>query len=259
MPDTPIEDEEHLLATPLSFYERIIGAMLVSRISKPPFTQEDFRLFNGFAAQITIENARLHEKLERYTHALEATVEARTAQVEQQSKWLETILLTVQDALIVTDCAGIIRMANPSALRLTERPTSELVGKPLQSILEHMMDDSTSWSGGIAAPARGHIQLHDRHYQYSVAIFEDIKTEPLCSVFMLTDITPLQNLNNLKLQMIRIASHDLRSLMSSMGLRCHMMRRSLDKDPEKIAAHIDRLEASLAELKGMVSDLLEVE
>lgn len=261
VPGTPIEEEEHLLVTPLSFRGRIIGAMLVNRISKSLFTQEDFRLFNGFAAQIAIaiENAKLHEKLERYTHVLEATVEARTDQVEQQSQWLETILLTVQDALIVTDCEGIIRMANPSALRLTDQPARDLLGKPLQDVLEHMMDDSTPWSGEIAAPARGHIQLRGGHYQYSVAIFEDIQTGRSGSVFMLTDVTSLQRLNNLKSQMIRIASHDLRSPLTAIGLQCHMMRRNLEKAPEKVPTHIHQIEQSLAELKDMVSNLLDVE
>lgn len=262
VPGTPIQEEEHLLVTPLSFRGRIIGAMLVNRICKWPFTQEDFQLFNSFAAQVAIalENARLYEKLERYTHVLETTVKSRTAQVEQQSKWLETILFTVQDALIVTDCDGIIRMANPSASRLADRPTRELVGKPLQLILEDMMDESSSssWSEDITAPTRGHIQLRDGHYQYSIAVFEDIQTQRSGSVFMLTDVTPLQRLNNLKSQMIRIASHDLRLPITSMGLQCHMMRRHLDTAPEKVLDHIDRFEQSLAELKEMVSNLLDI-
>ena len=261
VPGTPIEEEEHLLVAPLSFRGRIIGAMLVNRINKIPFTEEDFRLFNGLAAQIAIaiENARLYEKLEQYNHALESTVEERTNQVEQQSKWLETILLTVQDVLIVTDCRGIIQMLNPSAIKVIGQPARELVGKPLQPVLEQIMKESTSWSGAITVPSLGNIQLRGGYYQYSVANFEDSQTGRSGSVFVLTDVTPLQHLNNLKSQMIRIASHDLRSPMTSMGLQCHMMRRSLDRNPERVTTHIDRLERSLAELKSMVNDLLDVE
>lgn len=261
VPGTPVEEEEHLLVTPLSFRGNIIGALLVNRVDKTPFTEEEFRLFNGLASQvaIAIENARLYEKLERYTHVLESTVEERTAQVQQQARWLETILHTVQDALIVTDCNGTIRMANPAALRITGQSDGDLQGKPVQPVLEQLTGDNIAWSGELPTPLRGPVQMGSDHYQYSVAIFEDIQTGRSGYVFLLTDVTPLQRLNNLKSQMIRIASHDLRSPMTSMGLQCHMIRRSLDKNPERIAGHIDRLEQSLAELKSMVSDLLDVE
>lgn len=260
VPGTPVEEEEHLLVTPLSFRGRVIGAMLVNRVCKPSFTQEDFKLFNGLAAQvaIAIENARLYEKLERYTHALESAIEERTTQVQQQARWLETILHTVQDALIVTDCNGTIRMANPSARRIAEQSAGDLLGKPIHPLLEQLTDGSISWSDELPAPLHGPVQMGNDHYQYSVATFDDVQTGRSGYVFLLTDVTPLQRLNNLKSQMIRIASHDLRSPITSMGLQCYMMRRVLEKSPG-IATHIDRLEQSLAELKEMVSDLLDVE
>ena len=261
VPGTPVEEEEHLLVTPLRFRGHIIGALLVNRVCKPSFTQEDFRLFNGLAAQvaIAIENARLYEKLERYTHVLESTIEERTTQVQQQARWLETILHTVQDALIVTDCNGNIRMANPSALRITGQSAGDLQGKPVQSVIEQLTDGSICWSDKLPAPLRGPVQIGNDHYQYSVATFDDVQTGRSGYVFLLTDVTPLQRLNNLKSQMMRIASHDLRSPITSMGLQCYMLRRSMEKAPEKAITLIDRLEQSLAELKEMVSDLLDVE
>jgi PAS domain-containing protein len=220
VPGTSVEEEEHLLVTPLSFRGRIIGALLVNRVDKPPFTQEDLRLFNGLAAQIAIaiENARLYEKLERYTHVLESAVEERTAQVQQQARWLETILHTVKDALIVTDCNGTIRMANPSALRIAGQTAAALLGKPVQPVLERLTNGNVSWTDELPAPLRGPVQMGNEHYQYSVATFDDVQTGRSGYVFLLTDVTPLQRLNNLKSQMIRIAAHDLRSPMGNIGL-----------------------------------------
>lgn len=258
---TPVDEEEHLLVTPLNFRGKIIGAMLINRVCKSPFTQEDFSIFTGFASQVAIalENARLYENMERHTQALEAEVKTRTAQIEQQSRWLETILHTVQDALIVTDCSGLIRMVNPAALKITEQSVEGLIGKSVQPILDRLTGGNGPRSDDLLASSRGQLELGAEHYQYSIATFDDVQTGRSGYVFLLTDITPLQRLNNLKSQMIRIASHDLRSPINAIGLQSYLLRRNLEKTSDEALEHLDRMERSLAELKAMVSDLLDVE
>ncbi len=70
---TPEQEEEHLLAAPLAFRDRITGAMLVNRVAKHPFTEKDLSLFIGFAQQaaVAIENARLFEDHRRHAEELE--------------------------------------------------------------------------------------------------------------------------------------------------------------------------------------------
>ncbi len=63
VPGTPQEDHEHIMVTPLAFRGHITGAMLVNRVNKRPFLDENLVIFAGFAQQVAvvIENARLFE------------------------------------------------------------------------------------------------------------------------------------------------------------------------------------------------------
>lgn len=56
--------QEHIMVAPLIFGDRPTGAMLVNRVNKQPFTEDQLALFAGLAQQaaIAIENARLFEE-----------------------------------------------------------------------------------------------------------------------------------------------------------------------------------------------------
>ncbi|MBN1284565.1 MAG: GAF domain-containing protein [Anaerolineae bacterium] len=66
-PDLPRLPHEHLMVTPLLSGEQPTGAMLVSRIKKQPFAEDQLTIFAGFAQQaaIAIENARLFEQAQQ--------------------------------------------------------------------------------------------------------------------------------------------------------------------------------------------------
>ncbi|MCZ7543788.1 MAG: GAF domain-containing protein [Anaerolineae bacterium] len=64
---TPEQEQEHLLVVPLSFRGRMTGAVLINRLRKPPFTQDDMHLLAGLAQHVAIavENAGLYEQTQQ--------------------------------------------------------------------------------------------------------------------------------------------------------------------------------------------------
>ena len=93
VPGTPVQQVEHLMVTPLTFRGSITGAMLLNRILKPPFTEEDLHLLIGFAQQavIALENARLYQELEEQNLSLERAVEVRTADLKAANERLQAL------------------------------------------------------------------------------------------------------------------------------------------------------------------------
>lgn len=93
VPGTIDEEREHLMVAPLLVRDKPTGAMLVRRISRNPFTEENLELFVGFAAQATIavENARLYERVQRHADELERRVAERTAELEAVNAHLQAL------------------------------------------------------------------------------------------------------------------------------------------------------------------------
>jgi signal transduction histidine kinase len=81
------------MAAPLTFRDSITGAMIVSRISREPFTVENLNLFVGFVQQaaIAIENARLYEQARRHAAELEERVAERTSELEAANEHLQAL------------------------------------------------------------------------------------------------------------------------------------------------------------------------
>jgi signal transduction histidine kinase len=76
-------------------------------------------------------------------------------------------------------------------------------------------------------------------------------------VCVLTDITPLHRLDALKTQVIRMASHDLRTPITSLRLESDLLKRSANITEQ---AHVlDRLDRTINDLQRMVNDLLDLE
>ncbi len=93
VPGTPLDENEHVMAVPLIFRDRIIGAMLVNRISREPFVPENLDLFVGIAQQagIAIMNARLYEESQRHAAELARRVAERTAELQEANSHLEAL------------------------------------------------------------------------------------------------------------------------------------------------------------------------
>ena len=111
VPGTPEREQEHLMAAPLVFRERITGAMLVNRLAKPPFTEEDQNLLVGLVQQaaIAIENARLYES-EREQLALAEALRDTAAALNTTLDFDEVIhgILTNVGRVVPHDTASVM-------------------------------------------------------------------------------------------------------------------------------------------------------
>jgi PAS domain S-box-containing protein len=87
-------------------------------------------------AEMADHLAQSREGLENRTHQLSETADKlRNSTVS--INYLDNILASMADTLIVVDTEFIIRKANPAACALLGYPESELIGRPFRSVLAH--------------------------------------------------------------------------------------------------------------------------
>ena len=253
------DDVKHVMVTPLAVRGRTIGAMEVSRLGKLPFDDNHLQLFVGFAQQaaVALDNARLYQELEAYAQRLEREVEARVAQVRQQAAWLRTILGATREAIIVTDGAGNVQLINAAALELWGVSEADILHQPLAALAGRAPMNPPDWLHTLTGEAAGEVEIGGRAFNYSLAALDaSFQAGFVC---VLTDITALHRLDSLKTQVIQMASHDLRSPITALGLQSHLLRMETDNLSDKQKRALDRMTITLEELQRMVSSLLNLE
>ncbi|HEY7040635.1 MAG TPA: GAF domain-containing protein [Methylomirabilota bacterium] len=124
-----------MLAAPLIVGDQVIGALTVLRTDVHHFTAEEESLVSAFADQaaMALEHARLFSSVRTYSERLEAMVEARTHELDEEKRFVEVVLETMPLGLFVLDAelrvisvnregAGLVPV-DPSA----RRPFAELM------------------------------------------------------------------------------------------------------------------------------------
>ena len=87
-------------------------------------------LTKPYRAEILLAKVRVFLQLDRQRRELEQTVE-----VERSRRYLETVLLSLSDAVLVTDREGRVRTVNDALLTLTGQDQCEVLGMPLDQAL----------------------------------------------------------------------------------------------------------------------------
>jgi GAF domain-containing protein/nitrogen-specific signal transduction histidine kinase len=124
-----------MLAAPLIVGDQAIGALTVLRTDVHHFTAEEESLVSAFADQaaMALEHARLFSSVRTYSERLEAMVEARTHELDEQKRFVEVVLETLPLGLFVLDAELRVISANREGAALVpvgptaRRPFAELM------------------------------------------------------------------------------------------------------------------------------------
>ncbi|MEX2223747.1 MAG: GAF domain-containing protein [Candidatus Rokuibacteriota bacterium] len=124
-----------MLAAPLIVGEQTIGALTVLRTDVHHFTPEEESLVSAFADQaaMALEHARLFSSVRTYSERLEAMVEARTHELDEQKRFVDVVLETLPLGLFVLDAELRVISTNREGVALVpveaaaRRPFAELM------------------------------------------------------------------------------------------------------------------------------------
>ncbi len=210
------------------------------------------RVFNAIMVKTQSQTYQLNE----LNMALENRVHERTIEFERQTAWLETILCDAKEAIVVTDEAGQICLINDTALTVIGKSKKEAMGHSLFELI-----NTVAKTGVVYPPSnlyQGDLEINDRIYHYSLTHLKPSQTSTGGFVCILTDITTLHRLDTLKTQVIRMASHDLQSPLTSLRLHHHLLEQSNDLSDRQLKI-IERARGSVDNLQHMVDNLLNLD
>lgn len=237
------------LCLPLMQRGEVLAVITLVHPEPNHFNEQHLRLLNIVANQaaVAIRNAQLFHRMQTQQRQLEATLHA------------------IPDLLLVVDDEGQILVANDAAAEFVGGVTrQELVGRSLSSIL-HIDSVLSRLEDIFTNPSRtgstwSFEARSDRKRQdcvVTVSPWENLSGAG-GHVIVMHDVTTMRDLDRFKSEMLKMASHDLRSPLALIVGYCELIR--FDTDPESTQnEYLDVITRSTRRMSTLLDDLLKVE
>ncbi len=238
---------ESLIAVPLLSRGRAIGAISVQSYEPHAFRQEDLETLIMMAHQagVALENARLFRE------------------VESGQRYLREVLDSVDYAVVVTDVNGRVQLANRATEDLFGIREGDMMNRPLQEVICHQSLREIIGKverGEITGRESSQVILSDERVMATqVAPVYNSQGERVGYVLAMADVTPLHRLSQLKSQVIRIASHNLRNPLQLASGFFHILLEELPPLTDMQTDLVCRITHHLKTMERLIDELLELE
>ncbi len=188
--------------------------------------------------------------------------------VAEQQK-IEAIFANIRDGIILIGGDYHIIDANPPSLEAFHLKRNEVIGhhfleivkqdglfNDLKSCLERREQIISNDAENIISIKNGDKQIY-LEYSFSPVLTDD--RELMGALFLLRDITNLKELDRLKSEFIMIASHELKTPLTSINMSIDLLRESMGANPKAEDMElIDIAKEDINRLRSLVSDLLDL-
>ncbi len=236
------------LLTPMRIGQRVIGIMAFESLALDGFSDEDVAALKTLTDQVTIaaENARL------YTIA------------ERERRRIAAILHNTADAVILIDPVGVVQLINPAAERIFGVQADAAIGQPMDQIINlppvlEAYHDALKYPSEEARPTFEVTLSGSTYYRVSLTSVRDEAGVLLGQVVGMQDISDLKQLDQLKTQMVQMASHDLRNPLGVAAGYLDLLEENLLPLTLMREKLLGGLRHALERIFNLVTDLLSVE
>ncbi len=239
-----------VLGVPFVDEGRVIATATFVHPEPHHFTPYHLRLMTIIANQATIaiRNARLFHT------------------ITQQQRQLELVLQSMADVLLVLDEEGRIILTNRAALQLASVNTeADLIRKRLHdlartdSVFDPVVDVIETADVREAWIFEARSELGQRDYRITMSRWRDEAQGKGGFVVVLHDITTLRDLYRFKDEMLRVASHDLRSPLSLISGYADMIIMDTTDADSPFHEYVGIIKKCVEKMGNLIDDLLRVE
>jgi len=252
---------------PLRQHDRVMGVVQVVREpSREPFGERDLELLNALSqeAAVALENVELYEKLEGKIELADRELVRANSQLRLEKDRVEALLENMADGVIMTDMQGRVLYVNPAAQRMFRVGRREVEGQPLArhfaiAGLQEVIEAARAEPGRLAS---GQVVIEEPKrlvLSASADVIAGDQGRSVGVVTVLSDVTLLQELSDMKTEFVSLVSHELRTPLTSIQGFAQTLRADAEGhfDAETRAEFLEIIETECHRLLSMINELLD--
>ncbi len=235
---------------------------------RQPYTTAEVRILWALARQaaVSLEKARLVNRLEERGEFLEAEMERRMHLLEQERNRLNTILQNMVDGLLVTSPDDEIMMVNPAFEDLVHRSARNLVAQPIAGVIKA---DVLQTALKRSLEHRGNTEIVEFALRQRVIRAVTMALHDRSAVItILRDVTREVEVDRMKSEFISSVSHELRTPLTSILGFTKLIQRAFegeisralpadDADVQRARARIEQNLDIMLEESGRLTELID--
>jgi signal transduction histidine kinase len=252
---------------PVQVKDEIVGVMQALHHKPDWFDENDLRLAGPITSSVAIavENARLFNEVQEFSHDLEQKVVARTRELAEEKEKTDAILSSIADGLLVLDGQNRILTANEVAEKMLDFCLTEVTGQPISPArLRNPLWRSIAELAGGQEPST--IALVDlptsptepfRSIQAHAAKVRNEAGQVIGTVVTLRDLTALKEVERMKARFMSGVTHELKTPLSLIQLHTGNLLKYFDRLPAQKRAELLRsIQKQTEHLAQLIEDIL---
>jgi signal transduction histidine kinase len=190
---------------------------------------------------------------------IEAMVRSRDfrARAERAEATVRALLEQLPDAVVATDANGLLVFANARFEQIVGGGRNGLIGRPITDVLPALVLDELLSSGSELPPAND-LRVGDAIYSPAVSRV-DLSDSDCGLVITLRNVTEKRRAEHRRLDFYSIIAHDLRSPLTAISIRAHLLR-SGQRGPLSPAVLEDlrKMNTRIDDLVALINDFLDL-
>ncbi|HRU39608.1 MAG TPA: GAF domain-containing protein, partial [Candidatus Goldiibacteriota bacterium] len=259
--DMPVRN---MICVPIKTSSTVIGVMqLLNRAEGAAFTASDQVFLENLAAQaaVAIENAVMYENMEGAAFKLNHQLQKSNINLSIEKKRVESIISSMEDAVVAIDRNSCIVLLNRAAERLFGVKSGQAIQAPAGTFIKDekllSLIDS-AMSAGEIKKAEFTRPVFDEDHVFAAACtpVTDEDNTRAGAVAVFRDITKAKKLENLKSEFLNMVAHELRTPLTPIIAYIQLMLVR-NPSPEKIRKYASLIFRETQRLSTLINDLLD--
>lgn len=211
----------------------------------------------------TLELLILTNELTRMWERVTESKKVNVREIIQQKSKLESVLESVEDALLVVDTNGIVSHVNECLLQVIGLKNEDVNGKKwndlptlnenylkLRALLTPEMSDSTEVE----------LLLRNAKRQYSARFRQILSPSDglLATLFLLHDITEKRQRERFRSEFIDMLSHEIKTPLQSLGTATELLSSQRQTFPETLQPLVETITEDVDRIKAVANEFVQV-
>jgi NtrC-family two-component system sensor histidine kinase KinB len=211
----------------------------------------------------TLELLILTTELKRLWDRVSEAEKVNVSELLQQKSKLETVLESVEDALLVIDPNGMVSHCNHFMLELLNLPSSQVIGRKWSDLSAN----NENYLGLRAILAEGMADSHEiellwgpNKFQFAARLREigSDPERPIATLFLLHDITERRQRERFRSEFIDMLSHEIKTPLQSLGTATELLMGHRDSIPELVRPLVETIQEDVDRMKAVASEFVQV-